>query len=155
MPPVPFFCPNRTKSTIFSFQYIFTPKLFKSIHSTMKISKEDFEKMKAKYDQEVKKGKPAKGNKHDIEDQTNWESFTKEDLLEVLNQEGVTGLKFYLTEYPQDVAEEFFGKEADLYVGRLNLVYSPIYASSGTERSGSAERDEYYDRGTVCPPTCQ
>lgn len=127
----------------------------------MKISKEDFEKMKAKYDQEVKKGKPAKGNKHDIENQTNWESFTKEDLLEVLNQEGVTGLKFYLTEYPQDVAEEFFGKDADLYVGRLNLVYSPIYATSGSDkslanRSADLEKgDEYYNRGVTCPPHCQ
>lgn len=127
----------------------------------MKISKEDFEKMKAKYDQEVKKGKPAKGNKHDIENQTNWESYTKEDLLEVLNQEGVIGLKFHLTEYTQEVAEEFYGADAELYVGRINLVYSPIYASSGSDKSlvnRSADLeggDEYYDKGNLCPPTCQ
>lgn len=120
----------------------------------MKISKEDFEKMKAKYDQEVKKGKPAKGPKHNIENQTNWESYTKEDLLEVLNQEGVIGLKFHLTEYTQEVAEEFHGADAELYVGRINLVYSPVYADS--DLSGSAEGgDEYYDRGVTCPPHCQ
>ena len=151
MPPVPFFCPNRTKSTIFSFQYIFAPQLFKTIHLTMKISKEDFEKMKAKYDQEVKKGKPAKGNKHDIENQTNWESYTKEDLLEVLNQDGVIGLKFHLTEYTQETAEEFHGSDAAQYVGRLNLVYSPIYA----ENVAGKTEEEYYDRGQLCPPTCQ
>lgn len=122
----------------------------------MKISKEDFEKMKAKYDKEVKKGKPGRGNKHDIEDQTNWISYTKEDLMEVLGQEGVTGIKFHFTEYPKDVAEEFYGPDADLYVGRLALVYSPIYASSGADRSGDLEGGgEYYDRGQSCPPTCQ
>jgi hypothetical protein len=127
----------------------------------MKISKEDFEKMKAKYDKEVKKGKPGKGNKHDIDNQTNWVAYTKDDLMQVLGQDGVTGLKFHFTEYPKDVAEEFYGNEADLYVGRLGLVYSPIYASSGADRS-SADRsggleggDEYYDKGTTCPPTCQ
>lgn len=122
----------------------------------MKISKEDFEKMKAKYDQEIKKGKPGKGSEHDIEDQTNWIAYTKEDLMEVLSQDGVTGIKFHFTEFPQDVAEEFYGKEADLYVGRLGLVYSPIYAGSGADRSGSVEGgDEYYDRGVSCPPKCQ
>ena len=121
----------------------------------MKISKEDFEKMKAKYDKEVKKGKPGRGNKHDIEDQTNWISYTKEDLMEVLGQEGVTGIKFHFTEYPKDVAEEFYGSDADLYVGRLALVYSPIYNSSESTRSANLGGDEYYDIGNLCPPTCQ
>ena len=122
----------------------------------MKIRKEDFEKMKAKYDKEVKKGKPGKGNKHHIENQTNWVAYTKEDLMEVLGQDGVTGLKFHFTEYPKDVAEEFYGKEADHYIGRLGLVYSPIYASSGADRSGSMEGgEEYYDKGQTCPPVCQ
>ncbi|GAB3228015.1 molecular chaperone DnaK [Algoriphagus aestuariicola] len=122
----------------------------------MKITKEQFEEMKAKYDKEVKKGKPAKGPRHDIENQTNWESYSKEDLMEVLNQDGVIGLKFHLTEYTQKVAEEFHGADAAEYVGRINLVYSPIYADSGADRSGRVEGgDEYYDRGTTCPPTCQ
>lgn len=122
----------------------------------MRISKKDFDQMKAKYDQEVKKGKPAQGKNHDIENQTNWISYKKEDLMEVLGQDGVIGIKFHFTEYPQDVAEEFYGPEADLYIGRLALVYSPIYASSGADRSGYLEGgDEYYDRGQTCPPTCQ
>lgn len=127
----------------------------------MKISKEDFEQMKAKYDQEVKKGKAGKDKKHDIENQTNWVAYTKEDLMEVLGKEGVTGIKFHFTEYTQKVAEEFYGPEANLYVGRLGLVYSPIYASSGADRS-SADRsggleggEEYYDKGQTCPPICQ
>lgn len=120
----------------------------------MKISKENFDQMKAKYDQEIKKGKEAKGPKHNVEDQTNWVSYTKEDLMEVLGQEGVTGIKFHFTEYTQKVAEEFYGKEADLYVGRIGLVYSPIYDSSAA-KSVNLDGDEYYDKGTNCPPKCQ
>ncbi len=116
----------------------------------MKISKEDFEKMKAKYDQEIKIGKPGKGSKHDVEDQTNWIAYTKEDLMEVLAKDGVTGIKFHFAEFPQDVAEEFYGPEAEHYVGRLALVYAPIYADA--DRGGEGE---YYDRGIGCPPTCQ
>lgn len=121
----------------------------------MKISKEDFDQMKAKYDKEVKKGKPGKDkNNKDVTEQTNWVSHTKEDLMEVLNREGVTGIKFYFTEYTQKVAEEFYGEEADQYVGRLGLVYSPIYFSSDSPRSSNLNGDEYYDRGTNCPPKC-
>lgn len=127
----------------------------------MKISKEYFDQMKAKYDKEVKKGKPGKDKTHDIENQTDSVSYTKEDLMEVLGQDGVTGIKFHFTEYTQQVAEEFYGKDADLYVGRLGLVYSPIYASSGsdkslTNRSADLEGgDEYYDKGQSCPPFCE
>jgi len=120
----------------------------------MKISKADFEQMKAKYDQEVKKGKPGKDKKQEIDNQTNWVSYTKADLLEVLNQEGVTGIKFHFTEYTQKVAEEFYGDQADLYVGKLGLVYSPVYDSD--EKNKAAESNgEYFDRGQVCPPQCQ
>lgn len=120
----------------------------------MKISKADFEQMKAKYDQEVKKGKPGKDKKQEIDNQTNWVSYTKADLLEVLNQEGVTGIKFHFTEYTQKVAEEFYGDQADLYVGRLGLVYSPIYDSSEKDQSMDSS-GPYYDRGQICPPACQ
>jgi hypothetical protein len=122
----------------------------------MKISKADFEEMKAKYNKEVKKGKSAKDkNNKDVTEQTNWVSHTKEDLMEVLNQEGVTGIKFHFTEYTQKVAEEFYGKEAELYVGRIGLVYSPIYDSSASAKSVNLDEDEYYDKGTNCPPKCQ
>jgi hypothetical protein len=47
----------------------------------MRISKEDFESMKAKYDKEVKKGKPAKDKENkDKTDQTNWIFFDREIL---------------------------------------------------------------------------
>ncbi|GAA0877794.1 hypothetical protein GCM10009119_07620 [Algoriphagus jejuensis] len=122
----------------------------------MKITKEQFEEMKAKYDKEIKKGKPAKGPKRDVENQTNWESYSKEDLMEVLNQDGVIGLKFHLTEYTKEVAEEFHGADAEQYIGRINLVYSPVYASSGIDRSGRVQgSEEYYDRGQTCPPYCE
>jgi hypothetical protein len=123
----------------------------------MKISKKDFDRMKAKYHKEVKQGKPGKNKKHEIDHQTNWVAYTKEDLMEVLNKDGVTGLKFHFVEYPEDVAEEFYGKDAHLYVGRLGLVYSPIYDSAGDTRSAklAGDEDEYYDRGATCPPRCE
>ena len=47
----------------------------------MKISKVDFESMKAKYDKEVKKGKPAKGkNDKEKDNQTDWIFFDRETL---------------------------------------------------------------------------
>lgn len=110
--------------------------------------------MKAKYDQEIKKGKPGKDKNQEIDNQTNWISYTKEDLMEVLNQEGVTGIKFHFTEYTQKVAQEFYGDQADLYVGRLAIVYSPIYNGSEPMRMAD-EGGPYYDRGQLCPPTCQ
>lgn len=120
----------------------------------MKISKADFDQMKGKYDKEIKKGKPGKDKDNkDVTEQTNWVSHTKDGLMEVLNQEGVTGIKFYFTEYTQKIAEEFYGDQADLYVGRLGLVYSPIYGSSGKIKS--SEEEDYYDRGVTCPPICQ
>lgn len=120
----------------------------------MKISKADFEQMKAKYDQEVKKGKSGKDQKGEIDNQTSWVSYSKEDLMEVLNQEGVTGIKFYFTEYTQKTAEEFYGDQADLYVGRLALVYSPQYDSESKNQAADSN-GEYYDRGKTCPPNCQ
>ena len=110
--------------------------------------------MKAKYDQEVKQGKPGKDQKQEISNQTNWVSYTKEDLMEALGQDGVTGIRFHFIEYPQKVAEEFYGKEADLYVGRLGLVYSPIY-DNDTKNQEVESTGEYYDRGQLCPPKCQ
>jgi len=117
----------------------------------MKITEEQFEEMRTKYAQEVRAGKPAQGSKGDINDQTNWISYSKEDLMRVLGQDGVTGVKFNFTEYTLDVAKELHGSDAALYVGRLNLVYSPLY----TENERGKSEAEFYDRGTICPPTCQ
>jgi hypothetical protein len=122
----------------------------------MKITEEQFKDMKEKYTQEVKIGKAGRGIHGEIDNQTNWVSYKKEDLLKVLDREDVTGIKFYFTEYSQKVAEELYGNDADKYVGRLALVYSPISDTSGTgEASRGTERDEYYDKGTSCPPHCE
>lgn len=119
----------------------------------MKITKEDFEQMKAKYDSEVKTGKAGKDKKLKIQNQTESVSYTKEELMEVLGQERVTGIKFYFTEYTEKVAKQFYGDQADQYIGKLGLVFSPIYENEN--RSKSSESDgEYFDRGQVCPPAC-
>ena len=120
----------------------------------MKISKEDFEKMKAKYDREIKKGKPATAQGKDIEDQTNWIFYTKEDLLEALNQEGVVGLRFYPVEYTPETAREFYGEEGGEYVGRLGMVYSPIIKNTVSDSTTDMEGG-YFDRGKLCPPNCE
>ena len=73
----------------------------------MKISREDPDQMKARYDKEIKKGKAGKDKKKDIDDQTNWTSYIKEEIMEDLGQEEVTGIKFYFTEYKEDVAKKY------------------------------------------------
>jgi hypothetical protein len=69
----------------------------------MKISKEDFESMKKKYDKEVKKGKPAKNKKgKDKIDQTNWIFFNRETLEGLLAKADSDpkkgGIQFYITD---------------------------------------------------------
>ncbi|GAB2493852.1 molecular chaperone DnaK [Algoriphagus taiwanensis] len=119
----------------------------------MKISKEDFEQMKAKYDKEVKKGKAGKDKNKEIDDQTNWIYYTKEDIMEALGQEGATGIKFHFIEYTEEVAKKYYGDDADLYVGRLGLVFSPIFPADS--RVSLQNGDEYFDRGNMCPPKCE
>jgi hypothetical protein len=122
----------------------------------MKITEEEFRDMKAKYAEEVGIGKIGQGSKGEIIDQTDWISYTKEDLMEALGQDGVTGMKFYFVEYSEKVAEDLYGKDGYQYVGRLGLVYSPILATSdATASQKGASRDEYYDKGTTCPPSCR
>jgi hypothetical protein len=121
----------------------------------MKISKKDFEQMKDKYDKEVKKAKPAKGKSKDIDDQTDWIYFDRKTLEEILADPKAGGVKFYFTEYTEEVAEVLHPENPDEYVGRLNLVMT---ASSEGGKGDLLDLDgntTYYNRGSLCPPFCQ
>jgi len=120
----------------------------------MKISKADFDQMKAKYDQEVKKGKPAKGNKGDIDNQTNWIIFDRGTLEEILADPKATGIKFYFTEYTESTAQAYYPENPDEYVGRLNLVMTAATEEGRGEVSNEGNAT-YFNRGIICPPTCQ
>lgn len=122
----------------------------------MKISKEDFDQMKAKYDEEVQKGKAAKSKKGDVTDQTNWIFFTRADLEAALAESNATkgGIKFYLTEYTAETAQKYHPQNPEAYEGRLALVYC---ASNEKPEEGEILDDGeiYYNKGQMCPPWCE
>src|SRR5690606_29006069 len=62
-----------------------------------------------------------------------------------------TGVKFNFTDYTLDVAKELQDSDAALYVGRLHLVYSLLYTEDERRKSEA----DFYDGGTIWPPTCQ
>lgn len=121
----------------------------------MKISKKDFEQMKAKYDKEVKKGKPAKGKKGDIDNQTDWIFFDRKTLEEILADPKTGGIKFYFTEYTEEVAKEYHPENPDEYVGRVNLVMTASTEGGRGEILNEIGDPNYYNRGDICPPYCQ
>lgn len=121
----------------------------------MKISKKDFENMKEKYGQEVKKGKPAKGEKKVSENQTDWIFFDRKTLEEILGNPKAEGIKFYFTEYTEDVAKEYYPANPDEYVGRLNLVMTASADNGKIDVSDEIEGQTYFNRAQVCPPYCQ
>lgn len=121
----------------------------------MKISKEEFEQMKAKYNQEVKKGKPGIGKKGDVDNQTDWIFFDRETLEKVLAQADADpkkgGIKFYITEYTKEVAEKYHPNDGDTYEGRLTLFFEAANLDTlGQEGGASLE-----NIGTLCPPRCE
>ncbi|REG81095.1 molecular chaperone DnaK [Algoriphagus antarcticus] len=126
----------------------------------MKIEKKDFESMKAKYNKEVKKGKPGKGKKdRDKDNQTSWIFLDREMLGGLLAKADkdpkVGGIQFYFTEYTEETAEKAYPKEADAYIGQMTLV---MRAANLKEQKlvtiGGAE-DEYQGRGLECPYHCE
>lgn len=124
----------------------------------MKISKKDFEQMKGKYDQEVKKGKAAKGKKgEDKTDQTDWVFFDRETLEKLLSQTDPTsgGIKFYITEYTADTAKKMYPEEADQYEGQLTLVMQPANLEGETLNAVEDGDGNYYNRGRQCPYRCE
>ncbi|MFN3998879.1 molecular chaperone DnaK [Algoriphagus sp.] len=121
----------------------------------MKISKQDFDQMKAKYDKEVKKGKPGKGKKGDIDNQTDWLFFDRKTLEEILADPKAGGIKFYLTEYTEEVAKKLYPENPDEYVGRVNIVMTASSESGKIEILGETEEPTYYNKAQICPPYCQ
>jgi hypothetical protein len=121
----------------------------------MKISKADFEQMKAKYDQEVKKGKPGKGKNGEVNDQTDWLFVDRQTLEEILADPKATGIKIYLTEYTEDVAKAYYPEDPEQYVGRLNLVLTGSSDNGKEDILDGNGNTTYYDRAKVCPPYCQ
>lgn len=121
----------------------------------MKISKEDFEQMKEKYNIEIKSGKPGKGKNGDIDNQTNWIFFDRETLEKVLSQADADpkkgGIKFYITEYTKEVAEKYHPNDSDAYEGRLTLVFEAANQDTLEQESGA----NLENIGTLCPPRCQ
>ncbi|MBS4071623.1 molecular chaperone DnaK [Algoriphagus aquatilis] len=120
----------------------------------MKISKADFEQMKGKYDQEVKKGKPAKDKKGDVTNQTDWIFFDRSTLEEILADSNATGIKFYFTEYTEATAKAFYPENPDQYVGRINLVMTASGDGQGDILDASGD-PSYFNKGQMCPPHCQ
>ena len=126
----------------------------------MKISKEDFESMKAKYDKEVKKGKPAKDkNDKDKTDQTDWIFFdreTLEGLLAKADQDPKKGgIQFYITEYSEEVAEKYHPNNVEKVTGSLTLVMRAANVENEliTPLLEGGD-DEYANNGRMCPPFC-
>ena len=121
----------------------------------MKISKADFEQMKAKYDLEVKKGKPAKGKKEVVDNQTDWIFFDRSTLEEILADPKAAGIKFYFTEYTEEVAKAYYPENPDEYVGRVNLVMTASTENGQSEISDADGTTTYYNKAQMCPPFCQ
>ncbi|MDN3204291.1 molecular chaperone DnaK [Algoriphagus sediminis] len=126
----------------------------------MNISRKDFEQMKAKYDKEVKKGRTGTRRGGEVKDQTNWVFFDRETLEGLLDKAGKdpkkSGIKFYFTEYTTEIAEQFYGKEAEEYDGRLTLVMSPANLDGDSAKDvESRDGGTYANRGNQCPPKCE
>lgn len=126
----------------------------------MKISKEDFQEMRTKYSQEVKKGKPAKTPKGDKTDQTNWLFFDRETLEGLLAQVDQDpkkgGIQIYLAEYTEDTAKKFYPESYQSLVGALTLVLCPANINENVlTQVASAGEVTYENKGQICPPYCE
>jgi hypothetical protein len=124
----------------------------------MKISKEDFESMKLKYSKEVKKGKPAKDKKgKDKIDQTNWIFFNRETLEGLLAKADKDpkkgGIKFYITEYTEEVAAKYHPNEVEQLTGALTVVMRAANLNEDQITLENPEED-YQNNGVLCPPYC-
>lgn len=118
--------------------------------------------MKAKYDTEVKKGKPATGTrKKDKNNQTDWIFLDRETLEGLLAKADkdpkVGGIQFYFTEYTEETAEKIHPKEGAAYCGQLTLV---MRAANLKEKKlvtvgKGAVKDEYENGGLECPFNCE
>lgn len=127
----------------------------------MEISKADFEQMKAKYDKEVKKGKPAKNKKgKDKDDQTDWIFFDRETLEALLAKSDPDpkkgGIQFYFTEYTAEIAEKYYPNDAEKVTGAITLVLRPATLEKELISTSTEEEGNYYENfGRMCPPYCE
>jgi len=126
----------------------------------MKISKADFESMKAKYDEEVKKGKRAKGkNDKDKTNQTSWIFLDRETLEGLLAKADkdpkVGGIQFYFTEYTEETAKKVYPNEVDEYTGQMTLVMRVANLKENNQNIIGSAEDEYNVGGTECPFLCE
>lgn len=126
----------------------------------MKISKKDFESMKAKYDKEVKKGKPGKGAKgKDKDNQLNWVFFdraTLEAMLKKVDEEStVGGIQFYITQYTEETAKQVYPNQAAAYEGQLTVVMRPANLLNNQLVFLGGDGDEYEGGGIECPYKCE
>jgi len=128
----------------------------------MKISKQDFEEMQKKYKEEVGQGKPGKNPKGEVKKQTEWVFFDRETLQNILDQadqDGKTGgIKFYLAEYPESLANKWHPSDPDDYSGSITLVLKAANLENGKPidvESVNRAETEYDNDGMKCPPKCQ
>ena len=126
----------------------------------MEISKEDFESMKAKYDQEVKQGKPATGiTGEEKTNQTDWIFFDRETLEGLLAKADkdpkVGGIQFYFTEYTEETAKKAYPNEGAAYCGQMTLVMRAANLISKKVIGIELDGDEYQNKGTSCPYNCE
>ncbi|WP_339697732.1 molecular chaperone DnaK [Algoriphagus aquimarinus] len=126
----------------------------------MKISKEDFDSMQAKYDQEVKKGKPGKGVKDkDKDHQLNWVFFdraTLEGLLAKVDEDPtVGGIQFYITQYTEETAKKVYPNEAAAYAGQLTVVMRAANLKDNQLVFLGGSGEGYVVGGIECPFLCE
>lgn len=127
----------------------------------MKISKEDFTAMRAKYSNEVRQGKPAQKLKGENTDQTSWLFFDRETLEGLLAQVDkdpkIGGIQFFLGEYTEEVAKKLYPKSYESYVGSLTMVLCPANLETGklTRVALEGGGTTYENQGELCPPHCQ
>lgn len=126
----------------------------------MKISKEDFKSMQAKYEKEVQVGKPATNSQGEKTDQTKWMFFDRETLEGLLAKTDkdpkVGGIQFFFTEYTEGTAKKAYPHQKEDYTGALTLVMKAANLKGATSQQLTAEDgEEYYNRGIQCPHTCK
>jgi hypothetical protein len=128
----------------------------------MKISKEDFESMKAKYDKEVKNGKTGKGSKgKDKTNQTSWIFFDRETLEGLLAKASkdpkVGGIQFYFTEFTEETAKKVYPNEAEEYTGQMTLIMKAANLNEVqlASKKVAADEEEYVAGGSQCPYRCE
>lgn len=126
----------------------------------MKISKKDFLEIKKKYKKEIRKGKPGKNGKAEVENQTEWIFFDRETLESLLEKADKDpkkgGIKFFFGQYSEEVAKKFYPKESKNYTGMLTLVMAPANLEKNQiiETSSLDGEDSYANKGRQCPPWC-